>query len=219
MQSSKGRMWNENEKMVGLSLARRTDLSVSWPVQYSVCMVGDAFFHNTAFDCSLWRWESVLQPLLRTRTAAGSAGQKAEAVPQCAASKISAQPLVPVWLLGLFHGNVWFDAVRYLSGFAGAPLKKSITLLWVFKLPWQWPDVGMADPWAAQFAFGFFSVMLTSTILGIVTMVLFRPRSWCVYCPMGTMTQGICKLRGRREGKNRGRTGKNCSSASKTSGQ
>lgn len=37
--------------------------------------------------------------------------------------------------------------------------------------------------------------MLTSTVLGFVTMVLFRPRSWCVYCPMGTMTQGICILK------------------------
>ncbi len=37
--------------------------------------------------------------------------------------------------------------------------------------------------------------MLTSTILGFLTMVLFKPRSWCVYCPMGTMTQLICKAK------------------------
>lgn len=49
----------------------------------------------------------------------------------------------------------------------------------------------------AQFAFGFYSVMLTSTVLGLVTMVLFKPRSWCVYCPMGTMTQLICKAKNR----------------------
>lgn len=46
-------------------------------------------------------------------------------------------------------------------------------------------------------AFGFYSVMLTSTVLGLVTMVLFKPRSWCVYCPMGTMTQLICKAKNR----------------------
>lgn len=79
--------------------------------------------------------------------------------------------------------------------FAGAPLKQTITLLWAFKLPWQWVNIDFVSPWIAQFAFGFFSVMLTSTILGLVTMVLFRPRSWCVYCPMGTMTQGICQLK------------------------
>ena len=50
----------------------------------------------------------------------------------------------------------------------------------------------------AQFAFGFYGVMLTSTVLGLITMVLFKPRSLCVYCPMGTMTQLICKARNSR---------------------
>ena len=90
--------------------------------------------------------------------------------------------------------------------FTGAPLQKTITLLWVFKLPWQWASVDMAAPWTAQFAFGFFSIMLTSTILGLLTMALFRPRSWCVYCPMGTMTQGICQIRNGRQVKKDGRT-------------
>jgi hypothetical protein len=79
--------------------------------------------------------------------------------------------------------------------FTGAPLMQAVTLLWAFKLPWQWPQVSAVATWFAQFAFGFFGVMLTSTILGIATMALFRPRSWCVYCPMGTMTQGICRLK------------------------
>ena len=29
----------------------------------------------------------------------------------------------------------------------------------------------------------------------LITMILFKPRSWCVYCPMGTMTQLICKAK------------------------
>lgn len=88
--------------------------------------------------------------------------------------------------------------VTYLV-FVGAPLQASVTLLWTFKLPWHWVNTSFVSPWIAQFAFGFFSVMLTSTVLGLVTMLLFRPRSWCVYCPMGTMTQGICKIKRRKE--------------------
>lgn len=79
--------------------------------------------------------------------------------------------------------------------FAGASLTEAVTLLWVFKLPWQWTNTSFVAPGVAQFAFGFYSVMLTSTVLGLVTMVVFKPRSWCVYCPMGTMTQGICKIK------------------------
>ena len=81
--------------------------------------------------------------------------------------------------------------------FAGAQdLKQVVTLLWTFKVPWQWAYHGtLFSDGVAQFAFGFYSVMLTSTVLGLVTMVLFKPRSWCIYCPMGTMTSLICKAK------------------------
>lgn len=84
--------------------------------------------------------------------------------------------------------------------FAGAKLKQVVTLLWTFKLPWHWAYHGtLFSPGVAQFAFGFYSIMLTSTLLGFITMVLFKPRSWCVYCPMGTMTQMICKIKDKKD--------------------
>ena len=32
--------------------------------------------------------------------------------------------------------------------------------------------------------------MLTSLLLGLTVMVLYKPRTWCAFCPIGTMTQG-----------------------------
>ncbi len=90
--------------------------------------------------------------------------------------------------------------------FAGAPLREVVTLLWVFRLPWHWANTSPAAPWVAQFAFGFYGVMLTSTVLGLVTMLLFKPRSWCVYCPMGTMTQEICQLKNGKDVPNGGKS-------------
>ena len=116
----------------------------------------------------------------------------------------------------VMFGLMLFSTYRV---FTGAPLSQTVTLLWVFKLPWQWADVSFVAPWIGQFAFGFFGVMLTSTVLGLLTMVLFRPRSWCVYCPMGTMTQGICKLRNGKKAKEYGRTGKENSGAAEASGE
>ena len=76
-------------------------------------------------------------------------------------------------------------------------LRQVVKLFWTFKVPWKWAYHHEGFPlWTVQFAYGFYSMMLTSTLLGIITMVLYKPRSWCVYCPMGTMTQGICKLKG-----------------------
>lgn len=89
--------------------------------------------------------------------------------------------------------NMVFSTYLVFSG--ASSLKETLTLFWVFKLPWDWGTAFSKENWVAQFSFGFYSLMLTSTLLGFITMVLFKPRSWCVYCPMGTMTQLICQLK------------------------
>ena len=94
---------------------------------------------------------------------------------------------------------VMFFQMLFVTGlvFAGTrELSEVVTLLWTIKLPWHWAYHGtLFSTGVAQFAFGFYSVMLTSTVLGLLTMALFKPRSWCVYCPMGTMTQLVCKAK------------------------
>lgn len=81
--------------------------------------------------------------------------------------------------------------------FAGSQqLGTTVTLLWTFQLPWNWAYPVEVAPGIAQFAFGFYGVMLTSNVIGLVAMLLFRPRAWCVFCPMGTMTQLISRARG-----------------------
>ena len=112
---------------------------------------------------------------------------------------------VPAWLRSktsrygfLFFFMVMFTNMLHTTWlvYSGATnLKQVVTLLWTFKLPWYWAYSGNAAPWAAQFAFGFYSIMMTSTVLGIISLLLWKPRSWCVYCPMGTMTQTICRIK------------------------
>ncbi|SCI76360.1 Uncharacterised protein [uncultured Clostridium sp.] len=97
-----------------------------------------------------------------------------------------------IFFLTMFF-NMLFNTYLVFNG--TSTLKEVITLLWTFKLPWNFVDYSSITPWIAQFAFGFYSMMITSTLLGIITMLLFKPNSWCVYCPMGTMTQGICILK------------------------
>lgn len=118
--------------------------------------------------------------------------------------KLSLQMTPPKWLrsswfrygfLTFFMTMFCLMIVSTVQVFGGASLKETVTLLWTFRLPWHWANPTQVTPWVAQFAFGFYSVMLTSTLLGLVTMILFKPRTWCVYCPMGTMTQGICMLK------------------------
>lgn len=111
---------------------------------------------------------------------------------------------IPKWMKsrGFRYGFLAFFLLMFFSMlwntwlvFSGVrSLRQTVTLLWTWKLPWHWAYHGtLFHDGVAQFAFGFYSIMLTSTVLGLLTMILFKPRSWCVYCPMGTMTQFICK--------------------------
>lgn len=121
----------------------------------------------------------------------------------------SRQKYTPRWLSGrrfrygflifflMMFASIILQTVYVASG--AKSLGEAIRLLWVFRVPWGWSyAAGTAPDWIAQFAFGFYSLMLTSTIIGFAVMALYKPRSWCAFCPMGTMTQTICKL---REGK------------------
>ena len=97
------------------------------------------------------------------------------------------------FFLSMF-GNMIFQT--YLVGAGAKTLQESIKLFWTFNVPWGWAySAGTVSDWVAKFSFGFYSLMLTSTLIGIIVMLLFKPRTWCVFCPMGCMTQTICKIK------------------------
>ena len=98
-----------------------------------------------------------------------------------------------IFFLAMFASMVY---QTYLVAAEAAGLREAIKLLWTFSIPFGWTyTAGSVPDWIAQYSFGFYSLMLTSLLIGLVFMVLYKPRSWCAFCPMGTMTQGICKLR------------------------
>ena len=93
-------------------------------------------------------------------------------------------------------GNILYQTYRVFGG--AASLREVVKLFWTFRVPWGWAyTAGTAPDWVAQFSFGFYSLMLTSTLIGLIVMALYRPRTWRSFCPMGTMTQTICKARQR----------------------
>ena len=102
-----------------------------------------------------------------------------------------------VFFLTMF-GVMIFQTCLVASG--AQNLSETLKLLWTFRVPWDWAyTAGTVPDWIAQFAFGFYSLMLTSTIIGLFVNALFKPRSWCTFCPMGTMTQMICKIKAKEK--------------------
>ncbi len=104
-----------------------------------------------------------------------------------------------IFFFAMFFQMLW---VTYLVGSGAQNIGAVIKLFWTFKVPWHFAYHGtVISPWVAQFSFGFYSMMLTSTLIGFIVMVLYKPRTWCVFCPMGTTTQLICKARVGKSGK------------------
>ncbi|MBQ3402783.1 MAG: 4Fe-4S binding protein [Synergistaceae bacterium] len=98
-----------------------------------------------------------------------------------------------VFFMGMF-ANVCWQSWLVFGGVAS--VSEAVRLLWVFRVPWGWAyTAGNVPGWVAQFSFGLYGLMLTSAIIGLAVMALYRPRTWCTFCPMGTMTQAICKLK------------------------
>ena len=47
-------------------------------------------------------------------------------------------------------------------------MREAIKLFWTFRVPWDWAyTAGTVTDWVAQFSFGFYSLMLTSLLLGV----------------------------------------------------
>ena len=100
-----------------------------------------------------------------------------------------------IFFLAMF-GNILYQTFLVFSG--AASVREVLKLFWTFRVPWGWAyTAGSVPDWIAQFSFGFYSLMLTSTLIGLIVMALYRPRTWCGFCPMGTMTQLICKAKQR----------------------
>ena len=86
-----------------------------------------------------------------------------------------------VFFFAMFFQMLW---VTYLVGSGAQNLSETVKLFWTFRLPWDWAYHGEAvAPWVAQFAFGFYSLMLTSNLIGWIVMALFKPAAGVCSAP------------------------------------
>ena len=176
-----------------------------WPIVY----------FSLGFFNILFAWLGMLDFLLPLIIATAGGG-KAFCNTYCGRGKLFAilpcvlkkeqKKVAPAWLYSpcfrygflLFFmtmfGNMLYQTYLVFAG--NASLKTAIKLFWTWKVPFHWAyTVSNVPLWVTQFSYGFYSLMLTSTLIGLITMALYRPRTWCAFCPMGTMTQGICKIK------------------------
>lgn len=95
-------------------------------------------------------------------------------------------------MLGYFIVNLFVIFMSTFMVITGRrlPLEK-VRFLMAFQFPWDIPQLlnfGPLPDWAVHLSFRMYSMMLTTTILGLLLALLFMPRTWCTVCPINTVS-------------------------------
>ncbi len=71
------------------------------------------------------------------------------------------------------------------------PLEQ-LRFLIVFKIPFnmvQLIEINNVLPWITHLSYRFYSMMLTTTIIGLILALVYKPRTWCTICPISTISE------------------------------
>jgi hypothetical protein len=84
--------------------------------------------------------------------------------------------------IGVANGNR--PAMNHLRYFIVIPIP--------FSMP-QLLDMIEVSPWITHLSYRFYSMMMTTTTLGLVLALIYKPRTWCTICPIATVSDVILK--------------------------
>lgn len=115
-------------------------------------------------------------------------------------SKVSQNKKVPKWLTGerikkavlIYYGINMFLAVMssIMVARGRADAMEYVRFFIFFKLPFNLPQLiylSLSPP-VAHVSYRIYSIMFTSIVIGLGFGLMYKPRTWCVICPIQTLT-------------------------------
>ncbi|MBI9108572.1 MAG: 4Fe-4S binding protein [Spirochaetales bacterium] len=110
---------------------------------------------------------------------------------------------IAIIMLYYFGINIFFITMSTIMVGLGRinPIDR-IRLLIMFQLPWELPQLFTIAAIPApllHLSYRFYSLMLTSTLLGSILAVLFKPKTWCAVCPINSISEGMLSSMKRKE--------------------
>jgi hypothetical protein len=97
------------------------------------------------------------------------------------------------WIMLAYFGVSLFfitmSTVRVASGLM-LPLEQ-LRYFIILKVPFSMPqliDFNNLLPWVTHLSYRFYSMMMTTTTLGLVLALIYKPRTWCTICPISTIS-------------------------------
>jgi len=71
------------------------------------------------------------------------------------------------------------------------PAVEKVRFLIAFEIPWNLPQLIVLSnipQWVIHFSYRIYSMMLTSTVIGLWLGYLYKSRTWCLICPVNTLS-------------------------------
>jgi len=72
----------------------------------------------------------------------------------------------------------------------------NIRFLIVFESPWKFPQLWNPAEFSdviTHLSYRLYSIMFSSTVIGTILAILYKPRTWCAVCPVNTLSSTILK--------------------------
>jgi len=102
------------------------------------------------------------------------------------------------WIMLYYFGISLFiimmTTIRVASGIM-QPLEH-LRFLIVFRVPFDLPqlfEVNTFLPWVTHLSYRFYSMMMTTSVLGLILALLYKSRTWCTICPISTISDVYVK--------------------------
>lgn len=100
--------------------------------------------------------------------------------------------MLSYFIISLFI--ITMSTVKVASG--AIPSMNIIRFLIVFPIKGQMPqliEISNTVSWITHLSYRFYSMMMTTTILGLILALVYKPRTWCTICPIATVSDVYLK--------------------------
>lgn len=99
------------------------------------------------------------------------------------------------WIvLTYFSINLFIIIMSSVMVAKGKPPMEFLRFLFFFPLP-NIPQLFVIDApnWIIHFGYRMYSMMFSTTIVGLVLAFIYKPRTWCTICPIATVSDAYIK--------------------------
>lgn len=102
------------------------------------------------------------------------------------------------WIMLVYFGiSLFFILMSTLGVVKGMkPAMEYLRFFILFPLPFEMPqllDIINLSPWLTHLSYRIYSMMMTTTILGLLLAMFYKPRTWCAICPISTISDTLLK--------------------------